>query len=177
MLWIVNTVRISYKAPDAVKHIEVHRHKSGLPIVAVKDFGAETDVLEHSRMALEKKAKRSASVEEAVQPVPLEVVLVVDKVALYAVYGGFVHATVLVAPAQRHVRSRLQSAWRSCITAGMFSYSGMTTRQACMRLRTAVVSEPATSASPPDLMKRNGLAGRKQNFHVVPPWSQWKFAL
>ena len=85
-----------------IVQVQVHRHQSGLPVVAVDDIGGEVDVEQSLQHGAGEEGEALAIIVEAVQAAALEVILVVQEVVGHAVHIGLEQAAVLAAPAHRH---------------------------------------------------------------------------
>ena len=84
-----------------IVQVQVHRHQSGLPVVAVDDVGGEVDVEQGLQHCAGEEGEALAVVVEAVEAAALEVILVVEEVVGHAVHFGLEQAAVLAAPAHR----------------------------------------------------------------------------
>ena len=85
----------------AIVQVQVHRHQSGLPVVAVDDVGGEVDVKQGLQHGAGEEGEALAVVVEAVETAALEVILVVEEVVGHAVDLSLEQAAVLAAPAHR----------------------------------------------------------------------------
>ena len=85
-----------------IVQVQVHRHQSGLPVVAVDDVGGEVDVEQGLQHCAGEEGEALAVVVEAVEAAALEVILVVEEVVGHTIDLSLEQAAVLAAPAHGH---------------------------------------------------------------------------
>ena len=82
-----------------IVQVQVHRHQSGLPVVAVDDVGGKVDVEQGLQHCAGEEGEALAVVVEAVEAAALEVILVVEEVVGHTIDLSLEQAAVLAAPA------------------------------------------------------------------------------